>query len=116
MATSFNGGRTRREAPTMSKQLVNFIISGCESSALFFVIYKAGCEPTPYPDNEADLQDLKLTGPEHFILEKNLEPLDSDDVKHFIMITLLIFQIVRCFLLQLSMENNSDNCEDGYSS
>jgi hypothetical protein len=28
--------------------LVKFITWGCESSALFFVIYKAGLEPTPY--------------------------------------------------------------------
>jgi hypothetical protein len=45
MATSFSGGRsrsTRREPPTMGKQLVNFITCGCESSAPFFVIYKAG--------------------------------------------------------------------------
>jgi fumarate reductase subunit D len=34
--------------PTMDKQLVNFITYGCESSAPFFVIYKAGHEPTPY--------------------------------------------------------------------
>jgi len=36
MATSFSGGRsrsTRREPPTMGKQLVNFIPCGCESSA-----------------------------------------------------------------------------------
>jgi hypothetical protein len=47
MATSFSGGRSRssrREPPTM--QLVNFITCGCESSAPFFVIYKAGREPT----------------------------------------------------------------------
>jgi hypothetical protein len=51
MATSFSGGRrrsTRREPPTMGKQLVSFIICGCELSAPFFVIYKAGREPTPY--------------------------------------------------------------------
>jgi hypothetical protein len=45
MATSFSGGRsrsTRKEPPTMGKQLVNVIICGCESSAPFFVIYKAG--------------------------------------------------------------------------
>jgi hypothetical protein len=45
MATSFSGGgsrSTRREPPTMGKQLVNFITCGCESTALFFVIYKAG--------------------------------------------------------------------------
>jgi hypothetical protein len=51
MATSFSGGRsrsTRREPPTMGKQLVNFITCGCESSAPFVVIYKAGREPTPY--------------------------------------------------------------------
>jgi hypothetical protein len=51
LGTSFIGGRsrnTRREPPTMGKQLVNFIICGCESSAQFFVIYKAGREPTPY--------------------------------------------------------------------
>jgi hypothetical protein len=47
----FSGGRsrsTRREPPTMGKQLVNFITCGCESSAPFFVIYKDGREPTPY--------------------------------------------------------------------
>jgi len=51
MATSFSGGRspsTRREPPTMSKQLVNFITCDCESSAPFYVICKAGREPTPY--------------------------------------------------------------------
>jgi hypothetical protein len=35
MATSFSGGRsrsTRRDPPTMGKQLVNFISCGCESS------------------------------------------------------------------------------------
>jgi hypothetical protein len=40
MATSFSGGRsrsTRRESPTIGKQLVNFITCGCESSAPFFV-------------------------------------------------------------------------------
>ena len=38
MATRFSGGRsrsTRREPPTMGKQLVNFITCGCESSAPF---------------------------------------------------------------------------------
>ena len=51
MVTSFSGGRsqsTRKEPPTMDKQLVNFITCGCESSAPFFVIYKAGHEPTQY--------------------------------------------------------------------
>ena len=51
MVTSFSGGRsqsTRKEPPTMDKQLVNFITCGCESSAPFFVIYKAGHEPTLY--------------------------------------------------------------------
>ena len=35
MATSFSGGRSRRDPPTKSKQLVNFITCGCESSAPF---------------------------------------------------------------------------------
>jgi hypothetical protein len=38
MATSFSGGgnqSTRREPPTMGKQLVNFITCGYESSAPF---------------------------------------------------------------------------------
>ena len=51
MATSFSGGRSRstlREPPTIGKSLVNFITCGCESSAPFFVIYKAGRELTPY--------------------------------------------------------------------
>jgi hypothetical protein len=38
--TSFSGGGSRREPPTMGKQLVNFITCGCESSAPFFAIYK----------------------------------------------------------------------------
>jgi hypothetical protein len=37
-----------RELSTMGKQLVNCITCGCELSAPFFVIYKAGREPTPY--------------------------------------------------------------------
>jgi len=39
MATSFSGGRsrsTRREPPTMGKQLVNFITCDCESSAPYW--------------------------------------------------------------------------------
>jgi hypothetical protein len=48
MATSFSGGESRREPPTMGKQLVSFITCCCESSAPFFVIYKDGREPTPY--------------------------------------------------------------------
>ena len=51
MVTRFSGGgsrSTRKEPPTLGKQLVIFITCGCESSAPFFVIYKAGCEPTPY--------------------------------------------------------------------
>jgi len=43
MATSFSGGEsrsTRREPPTLGKQLVNFITCGCESSAPFFVNQK----------------------------------------------------------------------------
>jgi hypothetical protein len=42
MATSFSGGRgrsTRREPPTMGKQLVSFITYSYESSAPFFVNY-----------------------------------------------------------------------------
>jgi hypothetical protein len=48
MATSFSGGRSRREPTTMGKQPVNIITCGYESSALFFVIYTAGREPTSY--------------------------------------------------------------------
>jgi hypothetical protein len=40
MTTSFSGGGSRREPPTMGKQLVNFITCGCELSAPFFVITK----------------------------------------------------------------------------
>ena len=36
---------TRWEPHTMGKQLVTFITCGCELSAPFFVIYKAGYEP-----------------------------------------------------------------------
>jgi hypothetical protein len=36
MATSFSGGRSRREPPTMGKQLVNFITCGCEIECTLF--------------------------------------------------------------------------------
>jgi hypothetical protein len=45
MVTSFSDGEsqsTRREPPTMGKQLVNLITCGYESSAPFFVITKTG--------------------------------------------------------------------------
>jgi hypothetical protein len=35
MATSFSGGRSWREPPTMGKQLVNFITCDCQSNAPF---------------------------------------------------------------------------------
>ena len=47
MATSVSGGRsrsTRREQPTMDKQLVSFITCDCESSAPFIVIYKGALQ------------------------------------------------------------------------
>jgi hypothetical protein len=43
MATSFSGGgsrSTRKEPPTMGKQLVTFITCGCESSAPFLSFTK----------------------------------------------------------------------------
>jgi hypothetical protein len=49
MANRFSGGRSRsnrREPLIMGKQLVNFITCGCESSAPFLEIYKAGRKPT----------------------------------------------------------------------
>ena len=48
MVTSFSGGRsrsTRREPPTMGKQLVDFITCGCESSAPFLEFTKPGANP-----------------------------------------------------------------------
>ena len=51
VAISLNGGgnrSARREPLTPGKKLVNVITCGCESSAPFFVIYKAGREPTLY--------------------------------------------------------------------
>jgi len=45
MATSISGGKnrsTRREPPTMGKQLVNFLTYGCELSAPVFVISSPG--------------------------------------------------------------------------
>jgi hypothetical protein len=49
MATSCSGGRsrsTRREPPALGKQLVNFIICGCESSAPFLLFTKPGANRT----------------------------------------------------------------------
>jgi hypothetical protein len=51
MATSFSGGgsqSTRREPPTMGKQLVNFYHLQLRIQCTLFVIYKAGREPMPY--------------------------------------------------------------------
>ena len=48
MATSFSGGgsrSTRREPPTLGKQLVNFITCGCESSAPFLLFTMLGANP-----------------------------------------------------------------------
>jgi len=48
MATSFRDGGsrcTRREPPTMGKQLLSFITCGCESSAPFLQIAKPGANP-----------------------------------------------------------------------
>ena len=48
MATSFSVGgsrSTRREPPTMGKQLVNCITCGCESSAPFLWFTKPGANP-----------------------------------------------------------------------
>ena len=72
MATSFSGGgsrSTRREPPTMGKQLVNLITCGCESSAPFFVIYKTGREPRRIGDRlvrvvrSSDLTHWATRGP-----------------------------------------------------
>ena len=46
--TLYGSRSTRREPPTLGKQLVNFITCGCESCAPFFVIYKAEHEPTSH--------------------------------------------------------------------
>jgi hypothetical protein len=53
MATSFSGGgsrSTRREPPTLGRQLVNFIMCDCESSTPFFVIYKTLFQVWSKPD------------------------------------------------------------------
>jgi hypothetical protein len=45
MVTSFSGGRsrsTRKEPPTMGKQLVNIITCGCESIAPFCNLQSQG--------------------------------------------------------------------------
>ena len=53
MATSFSGGRSRREPPTTGKQMVSFIICGCESSAPFFVnfMHKPNSSEADYINN-----------------------------------------------------------------
>jgi hypothetical protein len=64
MATSFSGGRSRsirRETPTMGKQLVNFIPCGCESSAPFFVIYKAGHDVKFEVSVDQAMRQMKLS-------------------------------------------------------
>ena len=45
MAISFGGGGSRREPPTMDRQLVSLITCGCESSALFLLFTKSNANP-----------------------------------------------------------------------
>jgi hypothetical protein len=45
MATSISGGGSRREPPTMDRQLVSLITCGCESSALFLLFTKSNANP-----------------------------------------------------------------------
>ena len=48
MTISLSGGgsqSTRREPPTIDKQLVNFITCDCESSAPFLLFTKTGANP-----------------------------------------------------------------------
>jgi len=50
MATSFSSGRSQntRRTTNHGQATGKLITCGCESSASFFVIYKAGRKPTPY--------------------------------------------------------------------
>ena len=67
----FSGGRSRRtwrEPSTMGMQLVNIITCGCESSAPFLVIYKAGREPTPYWLYQL-LGNPTIEPPGHFVID-----------------------------------------------
>ena len=53
MVTSFSGGgslSTRREPPTLSKQLISFITCDCRSSALFLLFTKLGANPRRFGD------------------------------------------------------------------
>ena len=84
MATSFSAGRirsNRSEPPTIDKQLVNFITWGCESSAIFFVIYKGG--------RECQLSDAKTDGMVYCV------PLRG--FGNSIVIILLLFLSIRCW-------------------
>jgi hypothetical protein len=47
----------------MGKQLVNYITCGCESSASFFVIYKAGREPMRIGDTVVGLYEFLGNSP-----------------------------------------------------
>jgi hypothetical protein len=66
MATSFSAGRsrsTRREPPTMGKQLVNFITGGCESSAPFLAHLAKNCLWRPCLLTDRDKMSILYRGP-----------------------------------------------------
>jgi len=61
--TSFSGGGSRREPPTMGKQLVNFRL---RVERTIFVIYKAGLEMFEMPWNKhKNKKYMYLTQTEH---------------------------------------------------
>jgi hypothetical protein len=55
----------------MGKQLVNIITYGCESSARFFVIYKAERESTPYWLKAVALSTKKSTTKNHLTFSRH---------------------------------------------
>ena len=96
MATSFSGGgsrSTRREPPTMGKQLINFITCGCESSAPFMLFTKSGVNPRRIGDKlvwvvrSNDLTHWAIWAPQYI----------WTGGKHFLFVSCQIIQIWKCY-------------------
>jgi hypothetical protein len=91
MANSFSGGRsrsTRIEPPTMDKQLVSLITCGCQSCAPFFVIYKAGREPSlikyTLPSARFDFTTLAVTDTNSIVSQPYADWFDETLYRYFL--------------------------------
>jgi hypothetical protein len=100
MATSFSGGGSRREPPSMGKQLVNFITCGCESSAPIFVIYKALQVKWSAPNDSCNVRQSSLLSN----LCSNLEQISKTAEEHILLFWQLNYVYINKYITSLTSQ------------